>query len=75
MGKTHLAIALASKALLQAGHRAYFINSMDMACKLAEATQRNHLPRLVKTLTKMRLLVLDEVGYLELSKPQLKFDS
>jgi DNA replication protein DnaC len=69
VGKTHLAIALAVKAL-QAGHRAYFINAMDMARKLAEATERNHLPRLIKTLTKMRLLVLDEVGYLELSKPQ-----
>ncbi|MBC9868328.1 MAG: ATP-binding protein, partial [Opitutae bacterium] len=30
VGKTHLAIALASKAL-QAGQRAYFINAMDMA--------------------------------------------
>ncbi len=65
VGKTHLA----SKAL-QAGQRAYFINAMDMARKLAEATERNHLPRLIRTLTKMRLLVLDEVGYLELSKPQ-----
>ena len=55
---------------LQAGQRAYFINAMDMARKLAEATQPNHLPRLIRTLTKMRLLVLDEVGYLELSKPR-----
>ena len=69
VGKTHLAIALASKAL-QAGHRAYFINAIDMARKLAEATERNHLPRLIKTLTKMRLLLIDEVGYLELTKPQ-----
>ncbi|MBC9867819.1 MAG: ATP-binding protein, partial [Opitutae bacterium] len=43
---------------------------MDMTRKLAEATERNHLPRLIRTLTKMRLLVLDKVGYLEISKPQ-----
>jgi DNA replication protein DnaC len=69
VGKTHLAIALAVKAI-EAGHRAYFINAMDMARKLAEATEGNHLPRLIKNLTKMRLLVLDELGYLELSKAQ-----
>ena len=69
VGKAHLAIALASKAL-QAGQRAYFINAMDMARKLAQATEPNHLPRLIRTLTKMRLLVIDEVGYLELSKPR-----
>ena len=68
-GKTHLAIALAVK-VLGAGHRAYFINAMDMTRKLAEATERNHLPRLIKNLTKIRLLILDEVGYLELSKAQ-----
>lgn len=69
VGKTHLAIALAVK-VLQAGQRAYFINAMDMTRKLAEATARNHLPRLIKNLTKIRLLILDEVGYLELSKAQ-----
>lgn len=69
VGKTHLAISLAVK-VLEAGHRAYFINAMDMARKLAEATERNHLPRLIKNLTKIRLLILDEVGYLELSKAQ-----
>lgn len=69
VGKTHLAIALAVEAL-EAGHQVYFINAVDMARKLAEATERNHLPRLVKNLTKVRLLVIDEVGYLELSKPQ-----
>lgn len=69
VGKTHLAIALALKAI-QAGNRAYFINAMDMARKLAEATERNQLPRLIQSMTKIRLLVLDEVGYLELSKKQ-----
>lgn len=69
VGKTHLAIALALK-VIEAGQRAYFINAVDMARKLAEATERNHLPRLIKNLTKVRLLVLDEVGYLELSKTQ-----
>ena len=67
VGKTHLAIALALQAI-KAGNRAYFINAMDMARKLAEATERNQLPRLIKNMTKIRLLVLDEVGYLELSK-------
>lgn len=69
VGKTHLAIALASK-VIEAGHRAYFINAMDMTRKLAEANERNHLPKLIKNLTKVRLLILDEVGYLELSRPQ-----
>lgn len=69
VGKTHLGIALAVKAI-EAGQRAYFINALDMARKLAEATERNQLPRLIKNLTKIKLLVLDEVGYLELSKPQ-----
>jgi DNA replication protein DnaC len=69
VGKTHLAIALALKAI-QDGNRAYFINAMDMARKIAEATERNQLPRLIKNMTKIKLLVLDEVGYLELSKKQ-----
>ena len=43
---------------------------MDIARKLAEATERNHLPRLIRNLTKIRLLILDEIGYLELSKAQ-----
>ena len=69
VGKTHLAIALAVK-VIEAGSRVYFINAMDIARKLAEATERNHLPRLIRNLTKIRLLILDEIGYLELSKAQ-----
>lgn len=69
VGKTHLAIALAVK-VIEAGSRVYFINAMDVARKLAEATERNHLPRLIRNLTKIRLLILDEIGYLELSKAQ-----
>lgn len=69
VGKTHLAIALAVK-VIEAGNRAYFINALDMARKLAEATERNRLPGLIKNLTKMRLLILDEVGYLELTREQ-----
>ena len=69
VGKTHLAIALALKAI-ELGSRSYFISAMELNSKLAIANERNQLARLIKNLTKIKLLILDEIGYLELSKHQ-----
>jgi DNA replication protein DnaC len=65
VGKTHLAIAL---GLLTAemGHRVYFTSIMDMSRKLAKAMAENRLHREMNNMTRPKLLILDEVGYVAL---------
>lgn len=65
VGKTHLAIALAV-ATAETGHRVYFTTAIEMARRLAKALSENRLKRELQNLTRPRLLVIDEVGYLTL---------
>lgn len=69
VGKTHLAIAL-GVALAEEGRRAYFTTAIDLATKLSKALHENRLPRIMKNLTRPKLLIIDEVGYLKLDKVQ-----
>jgi DNA replication protein DnaC len=46
------------------GHRVYFTTAIEVARKLALALAENKLHREMKNLTRPKLLVLDEVGYL-----------
>lgn len=69
VGKTHLAIALAVRTA-ELGHRVYFTTAIDMARKLAEALAQNKLHREMNNLTRPKLLVIDEVGYLQLDPTQ-----
>jgi DNA replication protein DnaC len=65
VGKTHLAIAL-GVLTAEMGHRITFTNALEMARRLAKALAENRLHREMNNLTRPKLLILDEVGYLRL---------
>ena len=67
VGKTHLAIGLAIKAA-QVGHRVLFLTLEQLMGKLKRASQENRLERQLQQLTYPKVLVLDEIGYLPLSR-------
>ena len=69
VGKTHLAIAL-GVTLAERGQRVYFTTALDLVTKLTKALSENRLPRAIKNLTRPKLLIIDEVGYLKLDKIQ-----
>jgi DNA replication protein DnaC len=69
VGKTHLAIAL-GVITAELGHRVYFTAAIDMARKLSQAITENRLHREINNLTRPKLLIIDEVGYLPLDPAQ-----
>lgn len=69
VGKTHLAIAL-GVITAEIGHRIYFTTAIEMVRRLTKAMKENHLPREIQNLVRPTLLIIDEVGYLTLDRPQ-----
>jgi DNA replication protein DnaC len=67
VGKTHLAISLAVEAA-QSGRRVYYGTLADLITSLEEAQQAGHLAQRMKTLVFPSLLVVDEIGYLPVSR-------
>ncbi len=67
MGKTHLAISLAIAAA-QSGRRVYYGTLADIVTSLEEASQAGRLSQRLKTLIFPSLLVVDEIGYLPISR-------
>jgi DNA replication protein DnaC len=67
VGKTHLAISLAVAAA-QSGRRIYYGTLADLIASLEEAQQAGHLTQRMKTLIFPSLLVVDEIGYLPVSR-------
>jgi len=65
VGKTHLAIAL-GVLTAEMGHRIYFTSAIELARRMAKALAENRLSREIKNLTRPKLLIIDEVGYLTL---------
>lgn len=63
VGKTHLAISL-GVLTAELGHRVYFTTAIEMARKLSKAMAENRLHRELNNMTRPKLLVIDEVGYL-----------
>ena len=59
-GKTHLSIALGMNAC-EARYRVKFYTAVNLAAELAEAVQMNRLSRLEKSLSKIDLLIIDEL--------------
>ena len=59
-GKTHLSIALGMNAC-EAGYRVKFYTAVNLAAELAEAVQMNRLSKLEKRLSKIVLLIIDEL--------------
>jgi DNA replication protein DnaC len=67
VGKTHIAIALGIKAA-EAGHRILFQTLEQLMTKLNRAQQENRLDRQLQQLTYPKVLILDEIGYLPLTR-------
>ena len=65
-GKTHLAIALARRAIHQ-GHRARFYSVVDLVNQLEAEKRNGRAGRLAQRLANLQGIVLDELGYLPLS--------
>lgn len=63
VGKTHLATSIGIENAKN-NHSTYFINCNDLIQVLKKAHLQNRLEDKLKTLTKYKLLIIDEVGYL-----------
>jgi len=63
VGKTHLAIGIAMEALKNK-FSTYYINCHELINVLNKAHYENKLEIKLKTLSKYKLLVIDEIGYL-----------
>jgi DNA replication protein DnaC len=65
VGKTHLAIALGREAIL-AGYSVQFTTAMALVAGLAKAHGEKRLDEKLLALSKAKLLIVDELGYLPL---------
>ena len=72
VGKTALAIGLALKAL-EAGHRISLVASLDLVARFRRAVRMDRVDRLQTTLLRPKLLILDEIGYTPLERPEPTF--
>lgn len=69
MGKTHLSISLGLLAC-NGGFRVRFYSAPALAVELVEAQEGHSLIKLQKQLSKVDLLILDDLSYLSFSKQQ-----
>jgi DNA replication protein DnaC len=69
VGKTHLAIALAVKAV-EAGYRVLFLSLEQLLTRLTRARAENRLERTMQQLVYPKVLVLDEMGYLPMNREE-----
>jgi DNA replication protein DnaC len=69
VGKTHLAVALGVKAV-EAGYSVQFLTLETLMTRLVKAKHENRLERALQLLVYPKLLVIDEIGYLPLSREE-----
>ncbi len=69
VGKTHLSIAVGTK-LVQLGYSVRFVMAQQVANAVLTAATRVEVTRLIESLVKCDLLILDEFGYLSM-EPQV----
>jgi DNA replication protein DnaC len=69
VGKSHLAIALGVKAV-EAGYRVLFLTLEELLTRLRRAQSENRLERMLQQLVYPRLLILDEIGYLPMTREE-----
>jgi DNA replication protein DnaC len=69
VGKTHLAVGLGVKAA-EAGYSVLFLTFETLMSRLIRARHENRLDRTLQQLTYPKLLILDELGYLPLSREE-----
>jgi len=66
-GKTHLAIAITA-SVVRAGARGRYFNTVDLVTRLEEETRVGKAGALAAQLTRLDLVVLDELGYLPFAR-------
>jgi DNA replication protein DnaC len=66
VGKSHLAVALGIKACA-AGYRTLFTSAAAMVALLTRAQSENRLEEQLQLLSRSKLLIIDEIGYLPLA--------
>src|SRR5512138_992531 len=69
VGKTHLAIALGVKAV-EAGYSVLFLTLEQLMGRLVRARHEHRLDRTLQQLAYPRVLILDELGYLPLTREE-----
>jgi DNA replication protein DnaC len=70
VGKTHIALALAHRAV-SAGHKVRFITAADLMLQLAAAKAQNRLKEYFnRAVLGPRLLVVDEIGFLPFGREE-----
>lgn len=67
VGKTHLAVGLALKAI-ESGYRVLFTTAAAMIANLSRALTEGRFDEKLKVYTVPRLLVIDEIGYLPIDQ-------
>jgi DNA replication protein DnaC len=67
VGKTHLATAIGIEACKRRVST-YFIHCQTLMNKLLKASEENRLDAVIKQYARCKLLIIDEIGYLPLSK-------
>lgn len=65
VGKTHLAVALAIKAI-ESRYTAYFITSHELITMIKENIASGKIHRKMKTFNKPDVLIIDEIGYTQM---------
>ena len=66
LGKTHVATGIALAACRQ-GHRVRFYNAAGLVNELIQSQDEHQLPRILATVLRHRLIVLDELGFIPFS--------
>lgn len=69
VGKTHLSVAI-GVAAAKKRNSTYFINCHDLLLNLKRAHLENRLETRLKHYAKYRLLIIDEIGYLPITKEE-----
>lgn len=71
VGKTHLAISIGIKAI-QTRKRVMFFTAEELTLQLASAEISGNLNRTLDNLSRVDLIIIDELGYLSLTKQTAK---
>lgn len=69
LGKTHLMLALAHKACLT-GHTVWYTSCIDLMEDLTRSREHGRLKRRLTWMRKPHIILIDEVGYEELTREQ-----
>jgi len=69
VGKTHLAVSLGVRAV-EAGYSVQFLTLETLITRLVKAKHENRLERALQQLVYPKLLIIDEIGYLPLSREE-----